>query len=115
MTAVTPLYTRCRHCNAQILEVRWDWQDNVLIGDPRLDAVALDYQQITACIITGIRLWQLQQRLTGTWTTSRRTRFWPRTPIDGHTLPEHACGRRWDAFPVDLATPDTLIPDLCPF
>ncbi len=115
MTAVAPLYTNCARCGARVLEVRWDWQADILLGDPRLDPVALDHQQITACILIGVRLWQLQQRLTGTWTTSSRGRWWPRGPVTGHTLPEHACGRRWDAFPVDLATTPTPVPELCPF
>lgn len=115
MTATAPLYMKCRRCDASVLEVRWDWQMDTLIGSPRLDPVALDYQQITACIITGVPLWQLHQRLVGGWLTSRRTRWWPTGPMPGHVVPEHACGACWDAFPVDLSTVETVYPDKPPF
>lgn len=115
MTATSPLYASCRRCGAHILEVRWDWQLDTVIGTPRLDPVALDYQQITACVVAGIPLWQLQRQRLGNWVTSRRSFWWPRTPVDGHTLPAHACGARWDAFPVDLSTAPVTYPDTPPF
>ena len=114
MTATAPLYIRCARCGRMVLEVRADWHDDVLIGEPRLDPVSLDRQQLTACILTGIRVWQLHQ-VAGSPVTSRRSRYWPRTPIAGHILPEHACARVWDAFPVDLARIDTPTPEQCPF
>lgn len=114
MTATTPLYTACTACKARVLEVRWDFHQNMLLGAPRLDAVALDREQIIACIVIGIPLWQLHQHSNKT-VTSHRTPWWPRHPVDGHIVPEHACGRTWDAFPIDLAPDVTPIPDTCPF
>lgn len=115
MTATSPLYTSCFRCGTSVLEVRWDWQLNTLYGAPRLDPVALDYQQVTACIITGLPLWQLHRRLSGQWLTSHRTRWWPRAPMPGHIVPEHACAARWDAFPLDLSTTSPTYPDTPPF
>lgn len=116
MTATAPLLAPCGWCGAQVLQVRWDYQLDTVIGDPRLDPVALDQQQVTACIIAGIPLWQLQQRSTGRWITSARSRWWPRRPVDGSTVPEHDCSRRWDAVPAPF-TPDPGItyPDIAPF
>jgi hypothetical protein len=114
MTATAPLYTACALCGGRVLEVRWDWHEGLLIGEPRLEPVSLDYQQVTACIIAGIRLWQLHEHA-GKPVTSKRGPWWPRSPLPGHILPEHACGRVWDAFPVDLAPDPLNIPDTCPF
>ncbi|HEY9310266.1 MAG TPA: hypothetical protein VIP82_20880 [Microbacterium sp.] len=114
MTATTPLYATCSSCRGRVVEVRWDWQQDLLIGEPRLEPVALDYQQVTACVIAGIPLWQLHEHA-GRPVTSRRTRWWPKRKVPGHILPEHACGRVWDAFPIDLAPDPALIPETCPF
>ena len=109
-----PLMTRCRRCDARVLEVRVDFQLGVLIGEPRIDPVSLDAVQITACIITGIRLWQIQERA-NTTITSSRSRHWPRHPVPGHTAPAHTCGRVWDAPPLDLAPDQPVYPDTPPF
>ncbi len=114
MTATTPLYAACRRCGGRVLEVRWDFQQDILIGAPRLEPVSLDYQQVTACVIAGIPLWQIHEHARKT-VTSRRSRWWPRTPVPGHIAPEHGCGRVWDAFPLDLAPDLTPIPETCPF
>lgn len=114
MTATTPLVASCSRCGRHVLEVRWDYHDDVLIGMPRLELVSLDWQQITACVIAGIPLWQIHERA-GKTVTSRRTRWWPRKPVPGHIAPEHGCGRVWDAFPLDLAPDPHDIPETCPF
>lgn len=114
MTATTPLLVACRACGARVLEVRWDYQQDTLIGEPRLDPIGLDHQQIVACIITGIRLWQIHEHARR-HVTSRRTAWWPRKPVPGFTAPEHACGASWDALPISLAPEFTPIPDTCPF
>ena len=114
MTATTPRYVTCPACRGRVLEARWDWHGDVLIGEPLLEPVSLDYQQVTACILTGIRLWQLHEHA-GHAVTSRRGRYWPKTKIPGHILPEHACSRVWDAFPIDLAPDPAAIPETCPF
>lgn len=114
MTATAPVYITCRNCHRQVLEVRWDFHQGILLGEPRIDPVSLDYQQITACIITGIHLWQLHEHARRP-VTSHRTRWWPRKPVPGHVLPEHDCARTWDAFPVDLAPEDPTIPAQPPF
>ncbi|MBP2420030.1 hypothetical protein [Microbacterium imperiale] len=116
VTATAPLFAPCGWCGADVLQVRWDYRADLLIGDPRLDPVALDPQQVTACIIAGIPLWQLEQRLTGHWITSARSFYWPRRPVPGHIAPEHHCSRVWDAERLQLA-PDagTTYPDTPPF
>lgn len=114
MTATTPLAATCTGCGARVLEVRWDWAEDILIGTPRLDPVTLDPQQVLACVIAGIPVWQVHEHA-GRTVTSHRTAYWPRKPMPGHIAPEHACGRRWDAFPIDLAPDPTDIPDTCPF
>lgn len=114
MTATTPLYATCPGCRGRVLEVRWDWHEDLLIGEPRLEPVSLDYQQVTACIITRIPLWQLHEHA-GKPVTSKRSAWWPRRPVPGHILPTHACGRVWDAFPIDLSPDPDLIPETCPF
>lgn len=114
MTARPPLFTACPRCGVRVLEVRGDWADDVVFGEPLLDPVGLDYQQVTACIIAGLTLWQLHP-YAGHTVTSRRTRWWPRAPMPGLTVPQHVCGRVWDAFPVDLSPDTDLTPELCPF
>lgn len=114
MTTKTPILASCRRCGARVLEVRWDWRDDTLIGEPLLDPVSLDRHQVLACVLTDVALWQVQEHA-GHPVTSRRTRWWPRRPIAGHTAPEHACGRVWDAFPISLAPNPTHIPDVCPY
>jgi hypothetical protein len=114
MTATTPLIATCNGCKGRVLEVRWDWHEDLLIGEPRLDLVALDHQQVTACVIAGIPLWQLHEHA-GRHITSHRTRWWPLRKVPGYIVPEHACGRVWDAFPIDLAPDADVIPELCPF
>jgi hypothetical protein len=114
MTATTPLAATCTRCGAYVLEVRWDFHQDVLIGAPLLDPVSLDRQQVLACVITGVPLWQVDTRGDRT-ITSHRTRFWPRHPVPGHIAPEHRCGHQWDAFPLELAPDPTTIPELCPF
>ena len=114
MTATAPLFAVCRRCGVRVLEVRWDYQQDVLIGEPRLDPVALDYHQVTACVIAGIPLWQVHQHA-GKTITSHRSRWWPRKPVPGHIAPEHDCGRVWDAFPINLAPDPNPVPDVCPF
>lgn len=108
------LFARCPRCDRQVLEVRADWDLGVLVGTPRLDAVQLDQEQIIACIITGLRLWQIQEHA-GTTVTSSRSRWWPREPVPGHTVPEHSCGRVWDAPAIDLAPAEIVYPDQPPF
>lgn len=112
--SATPVLVSCRRCRARVLEVRADWHEGIVIGEPRLDPVTLDRQQILACVITGIPLWQVHQHA-GRPVTSLRTRWWPTKPLPGHTAPEHACRRTWEAFPLSLAPDPTLIPDTCPF
>lgn len=114
MTATTPVLVSCRRCGSRVLEVRWDWHGDTLIGEPHLDPVTLDPQQITACVIAGIPIWQVHQRANKTM-TSRRSRWWPRSPVPGHIAPEHGCGRVWDAFPLDLAPDPSVVPEHCPF
>lgn len=114
MSATTPRYVTCPRCRARVLEARWDYQGDFLIGTPLLDAVALQPSQIVACVVTGIRLWQVHQHA-GHTVTSRRTRWWPTRPVDGDVVAEHACGRVWDAPPLDLAPDPDVIPDVCPF
>lgn len=114
MTATTPLLARCIRCGARVLEVRWDWQEGCLFGEPRLDPVSLDYQQVTACIVTGIPLWQVHEHARKP-VTSRRRRWWPTHPIAGHIAPVHACGRVWDAFPLELAPDEPTYPTEAPF
>lgn len=114
MTPTAPLATRCRWCGRRVLEVRRDEHLGVLIGEPRIDPVALDRDQVLACVLVGIRLWQVQKR-GGTTTTSSRSRWWPRTPIPGHTAPEHACPRVWAAPALDLAPDEVTYPEQPPF
>lgn len=110
----SPLVANCPRCGRRVLEVLADWAGEVLYGEPRLDPVSLDYQQVTACIVIGIPLWQIHDHA-GRKVTSRRSRWWPRKPMAGHISPEHACGRVWDAFPLNLAPLETPIPDNPPF
>lgn len=114
MTATTPILASCPRCRRRVLEVRWDHHEDTLIGEPTLEPVALDRQQITACVIAGIPLWLIHQHA-GRTVTSHRTRWWPRTLVPGHTAPVHACGRIWDAFPITLAPDPHTTPDQCPF
>lgn len=114
MSTRTPIYVTCTGCRRQVLEVRWDHHQDILLEQARLDPVSLDHQQITACIIAEISLWQLHEHA-GEPITSHRTRWWPRRRVPGHVLPEHACGRTWDAFPINLAPDPTLYPDTPPF
>jgi hypothetical protein len=114
MSRTAPLAARCGRCHARVLEVRVDFQLGVLIGEPRLDPIALGATQITACVITGIQLWQIQEHA-GTTITSSRSRWWPRRHVDGHTAPAHACGRVWDAPALDLAPDEPVYPEQPPF
>ncbi|MFI8593760.1 hypothetical protein ACIGCK_04930 [Microbacterium sp. NPDC078428] len=114
VTARAPLAAVCARCGARVLEVRWDHYWDTLIGTPLLDPVALDQQQIVACVITRVRLWQLQLDARG-WRTSHRGPYWPPHPVPGHVLPEHRCGHAWDAFPVDLSGDTPTYPDIPPF
>lgn len=114
MSTKAPLFVNCPRCSRRVLEVRADYELGVLVGTPRLDAVHLDPTQITACIITGLRLWQIQQHA-GHTITSSRSRWWPRKPVDGVTVPEHSCGRIWDAAALDLAPAEVVYPDQPPF
>lgn len=104
MSATAPLFIRCPRCTRDVLEVRMDFQLGVLVGNPRLDAVQLDQDQITACIIAGLRLWQIEQRA-GRLYTSGRSRWWPSQPVPGFIVPEHSCSRVWDAPALNLAPP----------
>lgn len=104
MKTKAPLFINCPRCGRRVLEVREDFELGVLVGTPRLDAVQLDPMQITACIITGVRLWQIQKRA-GKTITSGRSRWWPREPVPGVTVPEHSCGRIWEAPELNLAPP----------
>lgn len=114
MSATAPLYTVCPTCRRRVLEVRHDWHEGILIGEPRIDPVTLDHQQVTACVIAGITLWQIHEHA-GHHVTSKRSRWWPRRPIPGHIAPVHQCGRVWDAFPLNLAPADHPLPERCPF
>lgn len=114
MSRTAPLAARCGRCHALVLEVRVDFQLGVLVGAPRLDPISLVGTQITVCVLTGIQLWQVQERA-GTTTTSSRSRWWPVRPVDGHTAPVHACGRVWDAPALELAPDEPVYPELPPF
>lgn len=114
MTRTTPRYITCPRCGRRAIEARWDYQGDMLIGTPLLDPVKLTLTQITAAVITSIPLWQIQEHA-GRPITSRRHTWWPRRPVDGTTVPEHACGRVWDAPTVDLAVDDPTYPDQPPF
>ncbi|WP_091232557.1 hypothetical protein [Microbacterium sp. 3J1] len=114
MKTKAPLFINCPRCNRRVLEVREDFELGVLVGTPRLDAVQLKPDHIVACIITGIRLWQIQERA-GHTITSGRSRWWPREPVPGFTVPEHSCGRVWDAPAIDLAPDEIVYPDQPPF
>lgn len=114
MPATAPLRTHCPRCGVTVLQVRWDWQENTIIGEPILDPVALDQTQILASVLTGIPLWQIQPRL-GSWVTSQRGRWWPTGPTPGHTVPEHACGRHWAGPPVRLAHDPATAFTECPY
>lgn len=114
MTATTPRYATCNRCGARVLEVRWDYQIDSLFGAPLLDPVVLDEQQIVACVIADIPLWQIHKHA-GQHVTSRRTRWWPTSPMAGATSPLHACGRSWPAPALDIAPEPTTTPDTCPF
>lgn len=114
MSVKAPLETRCPRCGRGVLEVRDDWREGVLIGTPRIDPVALTADQIVACVLAGIRVWQVHQRA-GRWVTSARSRWWPRRPIPGHIAPSHHCARAWDAPRLQLAPDASHVPDICPF
>lgn len=114
MSTRTPVYATCPDCRRRVLEVRHDHHQGILIGEPRLDPVSLDEQQIVACVITGARIWQLHDQA-GEPVTSRRTRWWPLNPIPGHVVPEHVCSRVWDAPRLNLAPDPSATPDTCPF
>jgi hypothetical protein len=114
MKTKAPLFINCPRCSRRVLEVREDFELGVLVGTPRLDAVELDANHITACIITGVRLWQIQKRA-GRTITSGRSRWWPREPVPGFTVPEHSCGRVWDAPALDLAPVEPVRYDQPPF
>lgn len=114
MKTKSPLLINCPRCNRRVLEVREDFELGVLVGTPRLDPVHLDAMHITACIITGIRLWQIQKRA-GRTITSGRSKWWPREPVSGFTVPEHSCSRVWDAPALDLAPVEPVRYDKPPF
>jgi hypothetical protein len=114
MSQITPRYVTCPRCRSRVLEARWDFQMNTLIGTPLLQPVSLTPDQIVACIITSIPLWQVHEHA-GKPITSRRTPWWPRGPIAGDIAPEHACGRTWDAPALDLAPDEIVYPDQPPF
>ncbi|MEQ6898988.1 hypothetical protein [Microbacterium sp. KR10-403] len=115
MTAITPLTARCPRCGRTVLEVRWDWQEDLLVGAPVLDLVALDQAQQFACVLTGVRLWQVYP-YGRRWVTSQWNRWWPgRRDREGHTVPAHSCDRRWDAPAVSIAPDPTQTPTVCPF
>jgi hypothetical protein len=114
MTATAPLVAPCRRCGRRVLEVRADFQLGVLVGEPRIDPVRLDRDQVIACVLTGVRLWQIQE-YAGSTTTSSRSRYWPQRPVDGHTAPEHTCGRVWSAPSLNLAPDEVVIPEQPPF
>lgn len=114
MSAKAPLAARCGRCSRRVLEVRADHHLGVLIGTPRLDPVGLTRDQVLACVLTGIRVWQIQEHA-GKTATSLRTRYWPMRPVDGHTAPEHTCTRTWDAPALDLAPDEVVYPDQPPF
>lgn len=114
MSATTPRYVTCPRCRARVLEVRWDYQMDILIGTPLLDPVALGQLQIVACVITGVKLWQVHEHA-GRPVTSRRSRWWPTKPVAGEISPEHRCKHTWDAPALDLAPEVTVYPDRPPF
>lgn len=114
MSTLTPRYVTCPRCQACVLEARWDYQNDTLFGTPLLDPVALNSQQLVACVITDVPLWQVHKHA-GRHVTSRRTHRWPTRPVPGATVPAHACGRTWPGQPLQLAPDPTTIPDTCPF
>lgn len=116
MSAVSPLAASCPRCHARVLDVRVDFDLGVLIGAPRLDPTVLEDAGIVACVITGIRLWQVYEHA-GRTVTSQRSAGWPRKPMPGVVLAEHTCKRVWPGAPIDLAplTAPTTVPDICPF
>jgi hypothetical protein len=109
-----PRYVTCPRCRARVLEVRWDFQMDVLIGMPLLDPVALQPLQIVACVITRVQLWQIHEHA-GKTITSQRTPWWPRKPVDGEISPRHRCGHTWDAPALDLVPDEVVYPDQPPF
>jgi len=109
VTATTPLVGTCPRCKARVLEVRWDYELDLVVGKPRLDLTVLSLEQITACIITGRDLWQLHEHA-GRKVTSHRSRWWPRAPIDGTVHAEHRCGTVWPGTDVILAEPQPPAP-----
>lgn len=109
-----PRYVTCPRCRTQVLEVRDDYQLGVLIGTPLLDPVALQPRQIVACVIAGIRLWQVHEHA-GRPVTSSRSRWWPKKPVPGDTSPVHRCGRIWDAPALDLVPDELTTPEQPPF
>ena len=116
MRAVSPLAAACPRCHARVLDVRVDFDLGVLIGTPRLDPAVLDATAIVACVITSVPLWQVYDHA-GRTVTSQRSAWWPRAPMPGHVLAEHACARTWPGAPIDLApfVAATAVPDICPF
>lgn len=114
VSATAPLMTRCRRCGARVLEVRADFHLGVLIGEPRVDPVHLDRDQVLACVLVGIRLWQIHEHA-GRTVTSSRSRYWPRTPVPGQIAPTHACGRVWTAPALDLVPDEPVYPEQPPF
>jgi hypothetical protein len=114
MTGTAPLAARCPRCGRRVLEVRRDYNLGVLVGDPRIDPVRLDRDQVLACVLVGIRLWQVQEHA-GTTTTSSRDRWWPQSPVPGQIAPEHACERVWTAPALDLAPDEVTYPEQPPF
>lgn len=106
MSAVTPLMTACRRCGRHVLEVRIDFDLGVPVGTPRIDPVTLTPEQVVACVITDVPLWQVYEH-GGRTVTSQRGRLWPREPMPGDTVPEHACTRTWTGPPLVLAQPKT--------
>lgn len=114
MIAKAPLAARCGRCGRDVLEARDDWHQGVLLADPRIDPVDLSADQLLACVIAGIQVWQLHQ-VAGRWVTSLRSRYWPRRPVDGPIAPAHDCDRTWSAPRLNLAPDVTHVPDACPF
>ncbi len=104
MSAVTPLTTACGRCGRRVLEVRLDFDLGLLVGKPRIDPVVLARPQVVACVITDVPLWQVYEH-GGRTVTSQRGRLWPREPMPGDIVPEHACDRTWTAPPLVLAQP----------
>ena len=115
-----PLVESCPKCGRRVLAVREDDYHEFVIGRPLIDPVALNQQQVIACVLAGIDLWQVTRRVLG-WVTAHRDVSWPyppkpgQPPYPGHIAPVHRCTATWDAPPIDTQPDRAPVPDKPPF